>query len=588
MKKVIEKAFTKIKNDNFYDYILLIVIAFIAAIPLSNLRIYGTHDGFIHILRIIGIDKIFENGIFPPLINSTFCNNFGYAINLFYAPFVTYGPWVFKFIFKHYYDCLKIFTLFTIMLSAITMYKLAIRVTKKRTIAVFAAIFYMLIPYRLQTIYTRFAIGEFTSYIFIPIVFSGLYNLLKEDGKKHYLIAIGAIGLLNTHMLSTEFTAIFCLIYVLLNYKKLKDINVLKKIVINVIFVLGISAFYLVPLLEHKVLGNYTIFDNKLMEGTVESVYKNAISPSSFFNDPEDMVISFKLGIPFILCLLLGIFTYRKIEEKYKESYLFFLLMAIISYWMATKYFPWMIMPKIITKIQFPWRMLMFAGFASSILCAINLYTVIKIILSKVKKESNKINIITYFICVVILATSLYPYNINYLYEERKKLEDEQYEKIIEQNIKISPFSINREYLPINSTKNNYAYLKTREDRVYVLSGKAQIENEQKGNLELEFTVEEAEKGTVLELPYIYYLGYNVTLITNKETKTLDTYESENGFVTITIPEDIEDSGKIKVKYTGTVLTKISYIVTLVFVVIFIIYIVYGKRKNKSDEQNKR
>ena len=71
----------------------------------------------------------------------------------------------------------------------------------------------MIFPYKLEDLYTRYAIGEFTAFVFMPIIFQGLYNLLNGDKKRHYYIAIGATGLLLTHTISTEYTAIFCLIY---------------------------------------------------------------------------------------------------------------------------------------------------------------------------------------------------------------------------------------------------------------------------------------------------------------------------------------------------------------------------------------
>lgn len=79
MKKLLEE----LKDDKVIHYILIVLATLIAGIPLINLRIYGTDDGFIHLLRVIGVDKILKDGAFPPFISSVFCNGFGYAINVF-------------------------------------------------------------------------------------------------------------------------------------------------------------------------------------------------------------------------------------------------------------------------------------------------------------------------------------------------------------------------------------------------------------------------------------------------------------------------------------------------------------------------
>lgn len=71
-----------------------------------------------------------------------------------------------------------------------------------------------------------------------------------------------------------------------------------------------------------------------------------------------------------------------------------------------------------------------------------------------------------------------------------------------------------------------------------------------------------------IELPYIYYLGYNVTLKTGNEEIKLQTFETDNGFVGVKVP--ILEEGKIEVKYTGTWLMNIANFVSLVGMCIFV------------------
>lgn len=71
-----------------------------------------------------------------------------------------------------------------------------------------------------------------------------------------------------------------------------------------------------------------------------------------------------------------------------------------------------------------------------------------------------------------------------------------------------------------------------------------------------------------IELPYIYYLGYNVTLKTGNEEIKLQTFETDNGFVGVKVP--ILEEGNIQVKYTGTWLMNVSNFVSLVGVCIFV------------------
>ena len=607
MKKIIEN----IRKDKVIHYIIIIAASLIAAIPLINLRIYGTDDGYVHMLRIFGMEQILKEQNFPPFIYSKFANGFGYAINLFYSPIVTYGPLFFRIFGLHYYTCLKLFAYSTILISCFTMYNFLYDVSKKREIAILGAVIYAFIPYRLETIFNRFAIGEFTAYIFFPMLFHGLFNLLKGDGKKHYYIAIAAIGLILTHTISTEYSAIFALLYIIFNFKQLKNKGVIRKIVINVIFILAITTFFTVPLMEHKILGNYVIFNSTSMKSLPSDVQNSTIKISQLFKDIGEVNgVSFKIGIPLIILTLLGIVSYKKVDKNIRSEYITFAVIAMISLAMVTKLFPWIIMPKTLTTLQFAWRMLAFFEFALSIICAINLYYFIDIICKKSNKNSkntkvhtkteNLYNMLLLFAIIVIII-SMMKIDYNYSYEKEKFLTDEEYETKI--NEKNSIWSINREYLPekVDVKELGKSYLDYREDKVYVLEGNATIINEKKKDLQLEFDIENYKANTILELPYVYYLGYKVTIeqkdneiktkmtntynetrivkIDKKSTENIRTLESNNGMLAIKLDENIE-SAHITVKYTGTTIEKVAYVISAISIITFIGYVIYIKKQD--------
>lgn len=582
MKKIIEN----IRKDKVIHYIIIIAASLIAAIPLINLRIYGTDDGYVHMLRIFGMEQILKEQNFPPFIYSKFANGFGYAINLFYSPIVTYGPLFFRIFGLHYYTCLKLFAYSTILISCFTMYNFLYDVSKKREIAILGAVIYAFIPYRLETIFNRFAIGEFTAYIFFPMLFHGLFNLLKGDGKKHYYIAIAAIGLILTHTISTEYSAIFALLYIVFNFKQLKNKGVIRKIAINVIFILAITTFFTVPLMEHKILGNYVIFNSTSMKSLPSDVQNSTIKISQLFKDIGEVNgVSFKIGIPLIILTLLGIVSYKKVDKNIRSEYITFTVIAMISLAMVTKLFPWIIMPKILTTLQFAWRMQAFFEFALSIICAINLYYFIDIICKKSSKNSkdtkvhtkteNLYNMLLLF-AIIVIITSMMKIDYNYSYEKEKFLTDEEYETKI--NEKNSIWSINREYLPekVDVKKLGKSYLDYRENRVYVLDGNATIINEKKKDLQLEFDIENYKANTILELPYIYYLGYTVT---TEQNEKIQMFESDNGMLAIKLDENIE-SAHITVKYTGTIIEKVSYLISAISIMTFIGYVIYSKKQD--------
>ena len=81
---------------------------------------------------------------------------------------------------------------------------------------------------------------------------------------------------------------------------------------------------------------------------------------------------------------------------------------------------------------------------------------------------------------------------------------------------------------------------------------------------DVKYVLEESE----IELPYIYYTGYSVTLENNGKKVKLEAYETDKGFVGIKVP--VLEQGKVEVKYTGTIIMKISSFISVVGVCILI------------------
>ena len=563
LKNIIENKWT--------HYIIIAIIGLLISIPMLNVQIIETHDGSIHLLRIIGLNNSMKNSEFPFLIAPYYCRDFGYSMSAIYPQLVTYIPFLFAMLTKSFNLGLKIFAMLTIPISGICMYNFTRDTTKRKDISFLSAIIYMTFPYRFEDIFTRYAIGEFTAFIFLPIVFHGLYNLINGDRKKHFYIAIGAIGLILSHTITTIYAAIFCVIYIIYNFKKFWDKDVIKKCIVNVIFILLVSSLFIVPLFEYKTQAQYSVFEPGVMKTAGEYVQNNTIEIWQLIKDKgEERGVSFIVGIPAIIMLMITILTWKNINKEYKNFYGICFVFAVISIYMCTKFFPWRIMPQLICNIQYPWRMVGFAMFFFTPVFAINVCTLLDTIKNfKIKSSLYVLSAIVLIIFAVIKIT-----NYQYLNNEN----DKNYENRIQNNPIISHFAINRDYMPYKAIVKQRSYVQTREDRIYVIKGNEIIENEEKDGLKMFADIKNAIKGDVLEFPYFFYPGYEVTIETSEKCIKLKIEESENGFVQITIPENIE-SGKINFCYKGTNIEKVSYIISAISLIGFIIYIIYYKKK---------
>lgn len=574
----------KVSDNKITNYLIIILVGIILSIPLKYIQIRDTHDGCLHYLRIMGTLNSFKLGQFPPIVAPFYCYGWGYSMNLFYNPLVTYIPLLLKLCIPSYMLMLKIYAGLCTILSGITMYIFVKNVTKNKTISLFAAILYMAAPYKLGDVYRRYAIGEFTSFIFMPMLFDGLYNLFKQDGKRHYLISISTILLLLTHTVTTFYLAIISFVYVLFNIKKLKEKDVIKKVIINLTFVILVCMFFIAPMMEARKKADYTIFDSEIMLTNGDYVYKNTLNIDRLFKEKvvifEDTI--FCLGIIYVALFITSVYTYKLVKKEYKDFYIIAVFFSIISVFMCTKFCPWFMFPDFFCKLQYPWRMLGFFNFFSAFVIGINLYILINMI---TKKTIIKI-MISIIVFSMIITNSI---SIMMQFKTKDEHLDEKYIKIITDNICINPLNINREYMTINALVEQKDYLQEREhDKIYITSGSAQILEDNKEELSMTAKINNIEKDTILEFPFLYYPGYQMTITKQDGTvEKQEAIESEKGFASFKFNEDINEEINVIVQFKPTKITIVSYMISGVSLIALILYITLEKRKYKK-EKNER
>lgn len=307
------------------DIIYILIITLLICLPLlkNNIDILRD-DGIQHVYRILGNMEALKQFNLFPVIMSEFCNGFGYSWNLFYSPFTAYIPLILKIFTPSNIICLKLFMISMMFFSGLTMYIFVKKVTNNNKIALISSIFYMLFPYHLTDFYIRVAVSELASFVFIPLVFLGMYNIIDKNEKK-YILSIGTIGLILSHTIITLYTAIFCLIYCIINIKKMKNVDTIKNIISNGIIIVLVTSFFWIPMLESKNATSYEVFVPGRMERT-EVLIENKLELINLIkNENEERV--YELGVFIIISLLITPFAIRKIDKKYKKLYYIFLAM---------------------------------------------------------------------------------------------------------------------------------------------------------------------------------------------------------------------------------------------------------------------
>lgn len=180
----------KIKNLRYG--LVILIVAILVSIPLcwKNFNYYND-DGIQHIARAFLTSEAMKSGESFTVL-SRLENGFGYSWDLFYGPLSSFSIAVIGNIFNNIVVGYKIVLFLGMFFSGITMYHFAKKITDDQNVGVLASILYMTMPYHLTDMYIRGSIGEFLSFIFIPLVFLGTYNLIHEE-KRDWLLVVGAV-----------------------------------------------------------------------------------------------------------------------------------------------------------------------------------------------------------------------------------------------------------------------------------------------------------------------------------------------------------------------------------------------------------
>lgn len=193
----------------------------VVSLPLLQSGLLQGHDLPYHLARIEGLASGLASGQFPVRVHGETLNGFGYANSYFYPELLLYFPAVLLLLGVHTVTCYKAYLILVHLLTLVLAYLPFKRLLRNRPLALALAVVYLAAPYRLICAYYRAAAGELTAITFLPPVLYGLYAILLGDRRDWPYLVAGASGLLQSHVLTTELTALLCGVLVLLFVRQL-------------------------------------------------------------------------------------------------------------------------------------------------------------------------------------------------------------------------------------------------------------------------------------------------------------------------------------------------------------------------------
>jgi len=267
----------------------------------------------------------------------------------------------------------------------------------------------------------------------------------------------------------------------------------------------------------------------------------------------------YAIGLVSVIGLVLTPVAYKKISKDYKKLYTTFLIFGLILTFMTLTIFPFEKLPKVLTMIQFTFRLFEFTSFFFAFVVAINYEAIIK-------DFKLKDILILSAIAMLLLIPYLNKLDYDLRYSEDKLINGV---RVTKNTGRVHAGMASMEYLP-SKAFNNLDYLINRENSIIVLDNEnVKINEYTKNKTNIECTVSNIDKKTSIELPYIYYLGYRIYV----NGKEISYTESEKGFIQVSIETSMceNKTAKIRVRYLGTNEMIIALMFSIIAIIILII-----------------
>lgn len=546
-------------NKHFLFCTILIVIGLICLINFRyftyfiNGKTLLADDILYHINRIQGVADSIDGGVFPAILHPNTLNGYGYANSIFYQEYFLYIPAFLVSLGMNVTVAYMLFILLIVISMCLIFYTFVKKFTINKYIITISIIVFILTQYIFLDLFYRGALGEVLGALFFEVVMLGLYNMLKEDFSKPWLLLIGFCGIALSHTVTLVITAFFLIVVVLINAKKLltEKSFYLKILSIAPIFILVLLMFYF-PMLEMYLSDDFWVNNSWIKTSeTAQNLY-------------EIVIDRYGLGIITVIILLLRAFIKTNDENRSRMKLIDkgLIFIAIITF-IVSALFPWKQLDNVVSLIQFPWRLYLLT------ICILPLVEV-GIIYEFCK--SKQLNIKKAFTILIVLLSI---YNCTYLNHYASY--DFTYNQIAY-----------GEWLPVNSLG-----LTRGEQKEIYLSNNYLIDNDgniveyyrKDNSVHIEFLNEIGDESYTI--PLIYYKGYTAKLIdVDGNEYELNITRDE---VARVIVQDIDVAGTVIIDYHTSNIQILSYMIGLGAVGLSIAFVplyihIFKRSKQQSNK----
>lgn len=605
-----EKLTTDLKQGRFltnlWVYILIVVFGLILSINIwSNLSIMPSGDDIGWQSTQLGTaSAAWGNGQVVPQTNPNTLDGAGYGFNLFAGPLPSYLAAALHLFIGSWPVVLNLLLTITLIGSGLIMCRAVTRINQKNVLGALAGILYMATPYLLTDLYMRGAIDELFALTIAPFLLLGLFRLINHNPHAVRTLILAGVGLILTHSLSAALFMIVSAFFLLLNVRRLFNLESLWRIVLTSVGIIGLTAFFTLPIAEARLNGHYGVFDTTylhMVSGMNATINHHRLAMNDLLKlDLTNTESSLTIGWASLLGILGFWFIRKKLSNEDERSFLTSLyIIMMIALFLVLPILTWAILPTDLLRIRFPWQLLEIFAVISPVITSYVIYYVFR----DFSIEKQQIGVV---MAGLIAIVSVQPFLIKPKVSENSNMTDSQLDpsalyaptallcnenrttsdylcsnrrlsqpatSLNKENAKDDGFVILEEQDSATSASFEELNLqKKKEDEK--TSPKSETENPipttptfegdgemhviQADGLKYTLQVSNNENGATIELPIIYYPGYIAEV--NHQQLTI-TPTPENGLIKIQIPAST--NGIISVYYGLSPATKLGGAISL-------------------------
>lgn len=485
-------------------------------------------DTFFHLSRIEGLSRSFSHGDFLPQIYPYKNNGYGYASPSFYCDLLLSIPALLYLAGLSLSFCYKFTVLSITFFTCFSCARMIQRITKNQAAAIIVSIAYVFCNYRISDVYVRGALGEVMAMIFLPVLLSGLYEILEARHSEQWpLLCIGLSGLVLSHNLTFLMGVVLMILFCLRYWKQIgrEQWNVLLK---ASAFAFLLTAWFTLPMLEQLnsqefYVGYYASSSDLAANAMPLRQYlQNFINfGQGGYALPAGQVMTLNPGIFLSIMPLLFLILPKATRKQHPFAY-FSLILGLVFLVLPSDLFPWDSMT-FLRVLQFPWRLLTLA----TILLCIPAAAVLQE-LPLLQKKAIRITLVILLLAegtIHLISAAERTFGITSSTTWQDVLDGaliDPYYSAFYVRVELA----GADYLPVGSP-----YFNQRSTALKAADGSDLSEAITKDGTTSSFTVSKQDAGQEIILPITWYKGYQVYEIVNGKKVKVDTAPSSERMV---------------------------------------------------------